>query len=140
MLSELLKQLKLLELLKFLEFIENHAPNSLEAYFDKDIFVYANVPYKIKKHEDILKNPKDTIDFDEKSDHAIRARRNEMGASVNGGRHRSAAPVFNRNRNLHRQRSGRDQSGRIAKPATPLSYQAGPISRGFHLKRARSHA
>jgi hypothetical protein len=71
---------QIIYLLKFLEFIENHTPNSLEAYFDKDLFVYANVPYKIKQHEDILKNPKDTIVFDEKSDHAIRARRDEMGA------------------------------------------------------------
>ncbi len=71
---------QIIYLLKFLEFIENHEPNSLEKLFDKDLFVYANVPYKIKKHEDILKNPKDTIDFDEKFDHAIRARRDEMGA------------------------------------------------------------
>ena len=71
---------QIIYLLKFLEFIENHAPNSLENLFDKDVFVYANVPYKIKKHEDILKNSKDTIDFDEESDHAIRARREEIGA------------------------------------------------------------
>ncbi len=71
---------QIIYLLKFLEFIENHQPNSLENLFDKDIFVYANVPYKIKKHEDILKNPKDTIEFDEESDHSIRARRTELGA------------------------------------------------------------
>ena len=71
---------QIIYLLKFLEFIENHAPNSLEDLFDKDVFVYANVPYRIKKHEDILKNSKDTIDFDEESDHAIRARRDEIGA------------------------------------------------------------
>lgn len=71
---------QIIYLLKFLEFIENHAPNSLEAYFDKNLFVYANVPYKIKKHEDILKNPKDTIVFDDDADHSIRARRDEMGA------------------------------------------------------------
>lgn len=71
---------QIIYLLKFLEFIENHAPGSLENYFDKNLFVYANVPYKIKQHKDILRNPKDTIDFDLPADHEIRARRAKMGA------------------------------------------------------------
>jgi hypothetical protein len=71
---------QIIYLLKFLEFIEKHAPNSLENYFDKNLFVYANVPYKIKTHEDILKNPKSTIDFNHEADQAIRARRDKMGA------------------------------------------------------------
>lgn len=71
---------QIIYLLKFLEFIENYAPNSLNYYFDKNIFVYANVPYKIKPYKDILKNPKDTIDFDFKLDQQIRQKRDEMGA------------------------------------------------------------
>lgn len=71
---------QIIYLLKFLEFIENHAPGSLVNYFDKNLFVYANVPYKIKQHADILKNPKDTIDFDHHADQKIRDRREEMGA------------------------------------------------------------
>lgn len=67
-------------LLKFLEFIENHQPNKLENYFDKDIFVYAHVPYVIKSYQDILKNPKDTIAFDHQSDIKIRAERLKIGA------------------------------------------------------------
>ena len=38
-------------LLKFLEFIENHQPGKLASYFNKDMFVYANVPYKIKSYD-----------------------------------------------------------------------------------------
>jgi hypothetical protein len=54
----------------------------LESYFDQELFVYANVPYKIKSYEDTLKNPKDTIEFDEKLDHRIRAEREKMGADA----------------------------------------------------------
>ena len=71
---------QIIYLLKFLEFIENHAPGSLVNYFDKDLFVYANVPYKIKEHAAILQNPKDTIDFDHAFDQAIRKRRTKIGA------------------------------------------------------------
>ncbi|MEY8849223.1 hypothetical protein AB9K26_10415 [Psychroserpens sp. XS_ASV72] len=71
---------QIIYLLKFLEFIEGHYPGRLKTYFNKDLFVYANVPYRIKSYEDILKNPKDTIDFDEALDHRIRENRKEMGA------------------------------------------------------------
>jgi hypothetical protein len=67
-------------LLKFLEFIEKYYPNKLATYLDQNLFVYANVPYKIKSYEDILKNPKDTIDFDHDADKMIADRRNAMGA------------------------------------------------------------
>jgi hypothetical protein len=69
-------------LLKFLEQMENHAPGRLANYFDKELFVYANVPYKIKSYEDILRNPKDTIEFDHKLDHQIRLEREKMGADA----------------------------------------------------------
>ena len=59
---------QIIYLLKFLEFIENHNPGKLESFFNKDLFVYANVPYKIKDYQDLLKDPKDTIEFDEPLD------------------------------------------------------------------------
>lgn len=71
---------QIIYLLKFFEFIEELTPGQLVDSFHKDMFVYANVPYKIKSYADILKNPKDTIDFDHASDLAIQARREEMGA------------------------------------------------------------
>ena len=71
---------QIIYLLKFLEFIENHYPNKLETYFKQEIFVYANVPYKIKSYEDILKNSKDTIVFDEELDHEIHQKREQLGA------------------------------------------------------------
>ena len=71
---------QIIYLLKFLEFIENHYPNKLEEYFNKELFVYANVPYRIKSYEDTLINPKDTIEFDEESDIKINQKKSELGA------------------------------------------------------------
>ena len=71
---------QIIYLLKFLEFIEKHQPGQLEHLFDKDIFVYANVPYKIKPYEALLANPKDTIVFNEEADKKIRINRNSIGA------------------------------------------------------------
>lgn len=71
---------QIIYLLKFLEIIENHKPGKLESFFNKDLFVYANVPYKIKKYQDLLNNPKDTIEFDEALDRKIHQQREELGA------------------------------------------------------------
>lgn len=67
-------------LLKLLEFSENYWPGMLNAYFVEDLFVYANVPYKIKRYDDIVKNPKDTIAFDHHLDREIAAQRDILGA------------------------------------------------------------
>ncbi len=67
-------------LLKFLEFFEDYAPKTLQSYLEQEIFVYANVPYKIKSFADILANPKDTIEFDAKLDHAIQEEISTTGA------------------------------------------------------------
>ncbi|MEX0289729.1 MAG: hypothetical protein AB3N14_11520 [Flavobacteriaceae bacterium] len=71
---------QIIYLLKFLEIIHNYYPGQLEDYFSKDLFVYARVPYKIKGYKDILKNPKDTIDFDHAMDKEIRQERKSIGA------------------------------------------------------------
>jgi len=71
---------QIIYLLKFLEFIEKHSPDTLSKYFDQDIFVYANVPYKIKNYSEILKNPKDTIVLDAKLESKIIQKRKELGA------------------------------------------------------------
>ena len=71
---------QIIYLLKFLEFIENHYPNKLANYFSQEVFVYANVPYKIKKYEDILENPKDTIEFDVELDKNINEKKIQLGA------------------------------------------------------------
>ncbi|MCA6074658.1 hypothetical protein [Fulvivirga sedimenti] len=71
---------QIIYLLKFLEFTEAHYPGKLSSYFNQDLFVYANVPYKIKSYPQLLANPKDTIDFDHKKDEAILSRISKIGA------------------------------------------------------------
>ena len=71
---------QIIYLLKFLEIIENYYPNKLAKHFKEEIFVYANVPYKIKSYKDILKNPKDTIEFDEELDENINQKKIQLGA------------------------------------------------------------
>ena len=67
-------------LLKFLEFIENYYPDQLAKNFTEELFVYANVPYKIKSYQETLSNPKDTIDFDYGLNEKIDKRRAKLGA------------------------------------------------------------
>lgn len=71
---------QIIYLLKFLERYHNHNPKALESLLDEEVFVYANVPYKIKSYTDILNSPKDTIVFDEDLDREIRQNREELGA------------------------------------------------------------
>ncbi len=71
---------QIIYLLKFLEFIEKYAPGKLNSYFDNDCFVYAAVPYTIKPYQEILKNPKDTIEYSHDWEKKINKRRELNGA------------------------------------------------------------
>lgn len=71
---------QIIYLLKFLEFIEDHYPSKLNELYAQDCFVYANVPYRIKPYNSIVKDPKNTIVFDHEGDAAIRAKREVLGA------------------------------------------------------------
>jgi hypothetical protein len=85
---------QIIYLLKFLELYEKHQPEAFPALMDEDVFVYANVPYRIKNYDEIAKNPKDTIDFDAKEDEAIRERVAKIGAD--------GALLVNKNDEIHR--------------------------------------
>ncbi|MBC7556731.1 MAG: hypothetical protein H7195_07195, partial [Chryseobacterium sp.] len=54
-------------------------PKYLEDLFLQKSFVYANVPYRIKKYEDILKNPKSTIDFEQDQELEIHKNKSILG-------------------------------------------------------------
>jgi hypothetical protein len=71
---------QIIYLQKFFEIIEKYHPGTLHSFFDKEWFVYAAVPYVIKPYDQILKNPKDTIEFDHQWDTSIRKQRNATGA------------------------------------------------------------
>jgi len=71
---------QIIYLLKFLEFYQAHDSKALANLFNREIFVYANVPYRIASYNEITRDPKNTISFDEASDHQIRASVSEKGA------------------------------------------------------------
>ena len=71
---------QIIYLLKFLEFIEKFHPGKLNSYFEKECFVYAAVPYTIKSYQDILKNPKDTIEYNHDWEKKIIEQREKIGA------------------------------------------------------------
>ncbi len=71
---------QIIYLLKFLEFIEKYKPGKLATYFEAENFVYAAVPYRIKSYDQILQNPKNTIDFDHKWNATINKKREKIGA------------------------------------------------------------
>lgn len=84
---------QIIYLLKLLEVAEKYSPDTIGHFFTHDIFVYANVPYKIKSYSDILQNPKDTIQFDSKLDTAIRKKREVAGSD--------GALLADRNETIH---------------------------------------
>jgi hypothetical protein len=55
---------QIIYLLKLLELFEKFYPGQIFEKFKDPIFVYANVPYRIKEYKDIIENPQDTIIFD----------------------------------------------------------------------------
>ncbi len=71
---------QIIYLLKFLEFIEKYYPGKLNSYFEKECFVYPAVPYTIKSYQDILKNPKDTIEYNHEWEKKILDQRAKIGA------------------------------------------------------------
>ena len=47
-----------------LELSDKYHPGKIDELLGKEIFAYANVPYRIKSYDDIVKNPQDTVEFD----------------------------------------------------------------------------
>lgn len=67
-------------LLKFMEMSRNYHPKKLSEMLSKEIFVYANVPYRIKGIDNLMSNPKDTIIYDEEAAETIAKRVERCGA------------------------------------------------------------
>ncbi|MFY7734367.1 MAG: hypothetical protein ACOVSR_12850 [Bacteroidia bacterium] len=73
---------QIIYLLKLLEINEKYFPGQLSSQFNQDLFVYANVPYKIKSYNEIVNNAKDTIEFEEALDAKIRKKRDLIGSDA----------------------------------------------------------
>jgi hypothetical protein len=50
-------------LLKLFELSQKYHPGRLEEFLTKEIFVYSNVPYRIKDYKDLIKKPQSSIEY-----------------------------------------------------------------------------
>ncbi len=71
---------QIIYLQKFLELSKNFHPGKLDELLTREIFVYANVPYRIRPFDRIVENPRDTIDFDFDLNREIEERVDQIGA------------------------------------------------------------
>jgi len=71
---------QIIYLLKLLEHAAQHDPGELESLLDRDIFAYANVPYRIRAYRSLVADPKDTVVFDQTLEKTIKARAQTRGA------------------------------------------------------------
>ncbi|MEL6652292.1 MAG: hypothetical protein AAFQ87_15935, partial [Bacteroidota bacterium] len=62
---------QIIYLLKLMELSVAHHPERLKEMMQREIFAYANVPYRIREFDDIYRNPHDTILFDEEVESKI---------------------------------------------------------------------
>ncbi len=71
---------QIIYLLKLVELEAKVNPARLAESLDTPRYVFADVPYAFKSWEEILKDPKDTITFDQERDEQLIARKEKMGA------------------------------------------------------------
>ncbi len=65
---------QIIYLLKLLEALRQHRPQALGRMLGDDVFSYADVPYRIKPYADLVRDPSDTIVYDDELDARIAAR------------------------------------------------------------------
>lgn len=73
---------QIIYLLKLMELSRSHNPDSLASWLDKELFAYANVPYRIKNYEEIVDDPKNSIRFDQVQHHKTEQLEKTYGADA----------------------------------------------------------
>ncbi len=71
---------QLVYLLKLLEILNQHQPAALREFLQRDLFAYANVPYRIKPYAKLLQDPKETVLFDQATEELVRRRVQARGS------------------------------------------------------------
>lgn len=71
---------QLIYLLKFLEMLKGHQPAVLDEFLRRDLFAYADVPYRIKPYDRLRHDPKETVEFDVERENAVRQRVGKVGS------------------------------------------------------------
>jgi hypothetical protein len=65
---------------KFLEISKRYHPGALNKMLTENIFAYANVPYRIKPYNELVKNPFDTIEYDFAAEKITKERVSKIGS------------------------------------------------------------
>jgi hypothetical protein len=71
---------QIIYLLKLLELLHRHQPSTLQEFLTRDLFAYANVPYRIKAYEHLLADPKETVVFAQEVEDLVRHRVEARGS------------------------------------------------------------
>ena len=71
---------QLIYLLKLLEILEAEQPGLMREFLVRELFAYANVPYRIKPYANLLANPKDTVTFAQDAEQLVRERVAAVGS------------------------------------------------------------
>ena len=71
---------QIIYLLKLLELSQHHHPDTLPGLLRREIYGYANVPYRIRPFDQLLADPKTTVDYDTALADEIARRVEAMGA------------------------------------------------------------
>ncbi|HEX3777335.1 MAG TPA: hypothetical protein VHV51_22835 [Polyangiaceae bacterium] len=73
---------QIIYLCKLLELSHSHHPERLSRLLERELFTYADVPYRIVSYEKILNNVRDTIEFDHDKHRRIMQRVPEIGSDA----------------------------------------------------------
>lgn len=71
---------QIIYLLKLMELSKSYNPEKLKELMHKDLFVYANVPYKIKGFDALVKDPRNSIEYDDDKEADIDNRTARIGS------------------------------------------------------------
>lgn len=85
---------QIIYLQKLLELSHSFHPGKIESILGKEIFTYTNVPYRIKSYESILKNPKDTVEFDFSLNDNIEGEVEHLGSDAQLLKNKSGDAVY----------------------------------------------
>ena len=73
---------QIIYLLKLMEVSRSHYPEMLGSWLNKEMFGYANVPYRLKSYAEIVENPKNSIRFEAKMHHDIESLEKTYGSDA----------------------------------------------------------
>lgn len=85
---------QIIYLQKLLELSHHFHPGKLDEMLSREIFTYANVPYRIKSYDQLIKNPKDTVAFDEVMNKQIRSEMKHLGADASLLKNKSGDQIY----------------------------------------------